>query len=301
VATAAEQAAVSAAASYVRALRSDAALAARIADSTLAAELLGIARDQLTAGVGVALDVTRAQSQLAVARAALIVARNDRNRSRLDLLRTLNLPLDAVVELSDTLASPSAADVVDEQAAVNAAVQARPEIRAVDMQLALAQQQLATIRAGRLPTVGVFGNDGQTGFIKNLLNTYTYGIQLSWPVLEGGRREAQTQEHEALAREIDVRRRDLRQQVAVDVRSALLDLTSARELVDAARQRQQLAEQEVAQARERFRAGVSGNADVITASLSLNQARTALIDALTAYQGARVALARAEGNVTQLR
>ena len=52
----------------------------------------------------------------------------------------------------------------------------------------------------------------------------------------------------------------------VDVRGALLDLASAREQVDAARERQRLAEQEVQQARDRFRAGVAGNADVITAS-----------------------------------
>jgi outer membrane protein TolC len=192
-------------------------------------------------------------------------------------------------------------EAVDEQTAVNVAIQSRPEIRAADLQLALAQQQLATIKAGRLPTVGIFGNDGQNGFIRNLLNTYTYGIQVSWPVFEGGRREAQTQQQEAVSREIDVRRRDLRQQVTLDVRTALLDLASAREQVEAARERQTLAEQEVAQARERFRAGVAGNADVITASLTLNNARTGLVDALTAYEAARVALARAEGNVTQLR
>jgi hypothetical protein len=39
---------------------------------------------------------------------------------------------------------------------------------------------------------------------------------------------------------------------------------------------------------------------VITAQLSLNAARTQLIDALTAYQGARVAYARAEGSLTTL-
>jgi outer membrane protein len=87
----------------------------------------------------------------------------------------------------------------------------------------------------------------------------------------------------------------------VDVRGAFLDIASAREQVDAARERQQFAEQEVAQARERFRAGVAGNADVITALASLNAARTGVIDALTAYQSARVSLARAEGIVSQIR
>jgi outer membrane protein TolC len=301
VATAAEQSATNAAAIYVRALRSDAALQARIADSTLAADLLRIARDQLTAGVGVALDVTRAQSQLANSRAQLIVARNDRDRARLDLRRALNIAFDAPLELSDSLVSLPLVDASTEQAAIDLALRMRPDIRAADAALEAQQQQIAVVRATRLPKVSAFGNDGQNGYINHLLNTYTYGLQVSWPVFEGGRREGQAQEQEAMARDIEVRRRDLRQQVALDVRGAMLDIASAREQVDAARERQGLAEQEVAQAGERFRAGVAGNADVITASLSLNNARTGLIDALTAYQAARVSLARAEGTVSQLR
>ena len=84
------------------------------------------------------------------------------------------------------------------------------------------------------------------------------------------------------------------------MRTAVLDLSSAREAVDAARERVRLGEQEVAQARDRFSTGVAGNGDVITASLLLNDARTGLIDALTAYQAARVALFRAEGRVSSL-
>jgi outer membrane protein TolC len=302
VAVAAEQAATSAAGIYVRALRSDAALQARLADSALAADLLQVARDQLQAGVGVALDVTRAQSQLAASRSQLIAARNDRDRSRVDLLRALNLPLDTRLELTDSLASANLPDASNESAAVDQAMRSRPDIRAADAQLAAAQQQLEAIRATRLPTVGVFGNDGPTGIgLNHLLNTYTYGVQLSWPVFEGGRREGQQQEQEATLRDIDVRRRDLRNQAAADIRSAMLDIASAREQVDAARERQRLAEQEVEQARDRFRAGVSGNADVITASQTLNNARTGLIDALSSYQAARVSLARAEGTVSQIR
>ena len=301
VATTAESSASNAAVMYVRALRTDAILQARIADSSLAAELLGIARAQLAGEVGVALDVTRAQSQLVGARMHLVAARNDRERSRLDLRRALNLPFDTPIELTDSLATLPKADAITEVAAVDLALRNRPDIRTADLQLEAAQQHLAATRASRLPRVSVFGNDGLNGKTTKLFNTYAYGIQLSWSALEGGRRQGETQEHEAIARDIDVRRRDLRQQVELDVRSAMLELTSAAEQVDAARERQSLAEQEVQQARERFGAGVASNADVITASLSLNNARTALIDALTAYQIARVSLARAEGMVTQLR
>jgi len=300
VATAGENAASGAALSYLRALRAEATYQARIADSTLAVDLLNVARNQLEAGVGVGLDVTRAQSQLAAARAQLIQARNDRDRAQLDLKRALNLPLDQSIVMTDSLTAPVAVDT-SEAAAIAQAVQNRPDIRAAEAQLQAAEQQVAATRATRLPTVNAFANSGPTGFVNHLLNTYTYGVQLSFPVFEGKRREGQTEEQLAVAKEIDVRRRDLQQQATADVRAALLDIASTREQVEAARTRQSLAELEVQQARDRFNAGVAGNADVITASVTLNSARTGLIDALASYQAARVSLAKAEGTVAQIR
>src|SRR4051812_19204106 len=300
--SAGESAAAGAAFAYVRAQRAEAQLRSRVADSTLSAELLGIAHDMLEAGVGIALDVTRAQSQLAAARAQLINIRNDRARARLELLRTIGLPLDTRVEIADSLTAPAADEVPNEQAAVEAALRQRPDIRAMEQQLDVARRQIAAIRAERLPTLGLFGDDGVIGNnVAHLLPTYTYGIQLSLPVFDGFRRAGRIAEQSAQAHEIEVRERDLRAQVSVEVRGALLDLSSAREQVDAARERVRLAEQEVTQARDRFSAGVAGNADVISASLSLSAARTGLVEAEAAYQGARVALARAEGTLTSIK
>ena len=300
---AAEQAATQAVSAYLRALRSDAQLQARIADSTLATELLGISRSQLQAGVGVGLDVTRARSQLAGVHTQLIVARNERDRARLDLHRALNLPLETPMVLADSLSDVVTDELTfDEQAATQRALRDRPDIRAAEEQLRAARQSLSAIRSERLPSVSAFGDDGVIGKdLSRVLPTYTYGIQLSVPIFDGFRREGRIEEQSAVARELDVRRRDLEQQAAIEVRGALLDLASARQAVDAARERLALADQEVAQARERFRAGVAGNADVVTASLSLNGARSQYVDALTALQSARVTLARAEGAITQLR
>jgi outer membrane protein TolC len=298
-----DQAASNAAAAYVRAARADAQLGARVADSSLAEDLLRIARDQLTAGVGVGLDVTRAQSQLAAIRAQLIAARNDRGRTRLDLLRQLGLPLDTRLTLSDSLAALRMDDALpSDDEAIAQALRSRADLRSIDAQLTSIDRQVSAVRAERLPSVSAFGDYGSIG--KNggaLLPTYNWGVQLSVPIFDGFRREGRVEEQTALHREIDVRRRDLREQASVEVRTALLDIASAREAVAAARERVQLAEQEVSQASDRFRAGVAGNADVFTASISLNGARTQVVDALASYQAARIALARAQGGARDLR
>jgi outer membrane protein TolC len=298
----AEEAATTAALAYLNAQRADAQLAARRADSVLADSLVSIAEAQLAAGVGVALDVTRARAQMASVHAQLIAARNARDRTRLALVRALGLPLGSPVRLADSLASLPVIDTLpNESGAIERAIASRPDVRAADAQFAAARQGVSAIKAERLPSLSAFGDEGWIGINTNhLLNTYDWGVQISVPIFDGFHREGRIEEQTAAVREIDVQRRDLRQRVATEVRTALLDLASARQEMDAARERLQLAEQELAQATDRFRTGVAGNADVITATLALNASRNLMIDALTNYQTARVALAHAEGSVTEM-
>ena len=299
--SATNQAAAIATASYVRALRADAQVLARAADSSLAADLLAIARRQLEAGVGVALDVTRARAQLSGTRAQLIAARNERDRARLELLRSLGMPLTDSIRLRDTLDAGATIAVPTEAEAIQSALDGRADLRAAGAAAQTARRALTAARSEWFPTIGVFGDDGVTsnGY-SHLFPTYTYGVQFSLPVFTGFRTQARVQESSAAVKEADARLRDLELQVVTDVRGALLDLTSGQEQLAAARERLALGEQELAQARERFRAGVAGNADVITAQLSLDGARSNYIDALASLAMARVALARAQGRLLEL-
>ena len=298
----ADLAAATAAAVYVRAARADAQLASRRADSALAADLLRIARDQLQAGTGIALDVTRAESQLANVRAQIIGARNDRERGLLELKRAVGLPLDAPLTLSDSLAGMPVGDVApDAASALARATESRADVKALLAQETAQRAASQAIKWERTPQLGLVLDQGVIGKNWNrLLPTYSWGVQLSVGLFDGFRREGRLQEQMAATRETDARLRDLRAQSALEVRAALLDLSAAMEQVDAVRERLRLAEREVSQAQERFRAGVAGNGDVITALLSLNQARTLRNDALASYQGSRVALARAMGDVQKL-
>lgn len=307
----ADAAAALAAAVYVRAARADAQVSARQADSTLAADLLRIARDQLAAGVGIALDVTRAQSQLAAIRAQLLVARNERDRTLLELKRATGLPLDRAIVLQDSLAGlpredggqlrATTSDETRLTAAVREALSGRADLRALAAQERAQRDAARAIRWERTPQLGLVVDHGVLGRNwERLLPTYSWGVQLSVGLFDGFRREARLEEQVALARETDTRLRDLREQSALEVRASLLDLASAAEQLDAVQERLALAELEVQQARDRFQAGVAGNADVISALLSLNQARTLRNDALAAYQQARITQARAMGRIRQL-
>lgn len=299
---ASEQAGAQAALAYVQALRAEGDFRARSEDSVLAVDLLNVAQAQLDAGTGIALDVTRAEAQLASTRAGLISSRAARDRSLIALDRALNLPAHTPLVLSDSLGRvDSTATPTDEAAATELALRSRPDLKAALARIAAAKQSVSAIRAERLPTLSLIGDDGINGLsVHHMLNTYEYGVQVSVPILDGFRRSGRIQEQQGVVKDAQVQQHEIEQQAAADVSTAILDLRAAAQQVAATREQLRLSEQEVSQARERFRAGVAGNADVITALLQLTTARTAVIDAQTNFQTARIALARAQGIVTTL-
>jgi len=293
-----EGAASTAALAYLRAARGQAAVAARQADSALAAELVGLAQAQKAAGVSGAIDVTRARTQLVTAEGLLIVARNQMDRARIDVTRALGLDPATPLTLTDSLAPTlGAAEVPAERdAAVTAALAGRPDLGAELARGVAARRSGTAIRAERLPRVGVeadYGVNGLTG--PSALSTRQVALQVTLPILDGFRREARAAEQDAVVRESQVRESDLRWQIAAEVDAALLDLRSAQAQQAVAAEQLRLAEDELAQSRERFKAGVAGNIEVINAQTNLIRARDTDIDARFAGATARISLARAAG------
>src|SRR5712691_6646469 len=127
-----ESAAQGAAIAYLRAARAQAVVAARQADSSIAAELVALAAAQKAAGVSAAIDVTRARTQLVRAEGLLIVARNQLDRARIDLARALGIDPATPLELADTLAGTlGAADLpAGRDAVLTVALAGRPDLGA---------------------------------------------------------------------------------------------------------------------------------------------------------------------------
>src|SRR2546427_702379 len=292
-----------AAAACLRAARAAAVVAARRADSSIAAELVTLAEAQKRAGVSAAIDVTRARTQLVTAQGLTIIARNELDRARIALARALAIDPATPLELADTLAAGLAHAEVpgDRQAAVAAALAGRPDLQAEVARGAAARQTGSAIRAERLPRLDLEADYGVNGLtMPSAISTRQVALQVTVPILDGFRREARIAEQNATVSESRVRERDLRQQIAAEVDAALLDLRSAEAQQVVAAERLRLAADELAQARERFKAGVAGNIEVIDAQSNLIRARDTDIDARFAAASARVALARAVGVASTL-
>ena len=296
------RAAFGAADAYVQAVRAEGRLRARAADLEVARDLLDVARELLAAGVGVRLDVTRAEAQLATLQAELVAARSTADRARLGLLRALDLPLATPVRLLALTAGREGEAPPTVDAALSAALDRRRDLQEMDLRVEAARLDVEAVRAERLPRVTLGAAEGFTSKQYDaLLDTYEWSLRVSVPVFDGMRNKARAQEEAIQLDALETRRSELAEQVEFEVRDALLRMASADELLAASAARLALAQAELDQAQERFEAGVASSADVFTAALRLTDARTADVDARAAYEGARVALAGAQGAVEELR
>jgi outer membrane protein TolC len=120
------------------------------------------------------------------------------------------------------------------------------------------------------------------------------------PILDGFRRQIRGREQRVRLDAQLVRERDLGDQIETEARQAVLDVASARQQVAIAEDRLRLAEQELAQADERFRAGVAGSVETTNAQSAVIAGRDALIQARVNYGTARVRAYRALGIIDQL-
>jgi outer membrane protein TolC len=295
---AAEGAVLTTALAYLRATRARAVVAARLSDSSLAAELVVLAQAQKDAEVGTQIDVTRARTQLVSTVGALVVARNQLERARIDLARSLGLASDAPIELADSLAGtlPVASLPGSRDSLVALALEQRPELRVEAARGLAARRSAAAISAERLPRVSLEADYGANGLsLGGAVATRQIALQVAVPILDGFRREGRQAGQRAVVRASEVRTEELRRQVAADVDAARLDLGSARQQQSIALEQLRLAQEELDQARARFKAGVAGNIEVIEAQVSLVRARDTDIDARFGAATALVALARAAG------
>lgn len=286
---------------YLRVLSADETVRAREADSTVAADLLGQARQLVQAGVNPAIDATRSEVSFAAVRTQLEIARNNADGARLDLVRALDLPSGTRLELADSLGLAPLEIPRQPDEAARFAREHRAELAAERARTQSARRSLRAIRYENLPSLsanGAYIESGQeTG---TLAGSYNVQLLLNVPILDGFRRQNRSKEQSAKVEIQEVREHALANQIETEARQAVLDLSSAEQQVAIALERVRLAATELAEAQQRFQAGVAGSVETTNAQSSVISAHDALIQARVNYGSARVRAYRALGVIDQL-
>lgn len=285
---------------YIEALRADEAVKAREADIELAQQLVKLAKDRKAAGIATGLDVTREEVQLENDRQRLLVAQNEQESARLNLIRTLGIDFEVRLVLTDELKFISVAAQSPEQA-LSIAREQRLELRAQENRQKLAALSLSSLTSERIPSLSLNGDYGWIGLKpEDALATRSIGLTFSIPIFDGGQREGRISETRSRVRQELIRMKDVSDQVTLEVRNALLTLESSTQQVAVAEKGMELALKELTFARDRFTAGLTTNIEVTNAQTSVARARDNQIEALFRFNASRINLARAKGEIEKL-
>jgi outer membrane protein TolC len=145
------------------------------------------------------------------------------------------------------------------------------------------------------------GNWAYTGTSSTTgIPTYNYAVQATMPLFTSGKIHAEIVRADLGIQKLQQQQADLRNQIALEVKTALINLDSARNEVRVANLGVQLSKEEVDQARDRFKAGVANNIEVIQAQDSLARANDNQIAALYRFNQARADLARSVGQMEKI-
>lgn len=282
---------------YIGTLRSVANVEASRSRVDLAQALYDQAADLQKEGVGTGIDTLRANVELQNEKQRLIEAENDRDASLFGLSKLLNLDPRQKIELADSLSFFDTPQP-DVEASIEDALSARQEWKAIVAQEKSTKLDKQASQYQRLPSVRFDGNWAYLGTsTSNGIPIYQYQASVNMPLFTSGRIHAEIVKADLELQKIDQQKTDLRNQIALDVKTALLNLQSARSEVQVANLGVQLAKEEVDQARDRFKAGVANNIEVISAQDSLSRANDNQIAALYRFNQARADFARAVGQM----
>ena len=285
---------------YLGSLRAAADVTAAQSRVGLAKAIFDQAADLQKNGAGTGIDTLRSNVQYQNERQRLIGAQTQFKTSLYALARLLNIDPRQNVELSDAaefFQTPeySADDTIER------AYAERPEMKALESQVRSQQLQKQGARDQRLPRLSLIGSWGQEGITPaSVIPVYNYEASVEIPLFTGGRIKAQTAIADIEVKKLARQEEDVRNRIALEVKTAVDQLESARSEVQVANLAVDLAQQEVTQARDRFQAGVANNIEVVTAQDELSRANDNQIAALYRYNQARADLAHATGQMESL-
>ena len=282
---------------YIGTLRAVANVEASRSRVELAQALYDQAADLQKQGVGTGIDTLRANVELQNEKQVLIQAEDDRDASLFALSRLLNLDPRQKIELADSLGffdtpQPEIDTSIDQ------ALLTREEWKAILQREKIVRLDKQAAQYERLPTLRADGNWAYLGTtLDNGIPTYQYAASFDVPLFTSGRIKAEVTKSNLELQKLEQQKDDLRNQIALEVKTSLLNLQSARNEVQVADLGVVLAKQEVDQARDRFSAGVANNIEVITAQDSLSRANDNQIAALYRFNQARADYARSIGEM----
>ncbi|HWH59531.1 MAG TPA: TolC family protein, partial [Terriglobales bacterium] len=291
---------------------------------------LTTARKQLELQAIPQMDVLKAEGELAQRQQDLTVARTNLELQELYMKNAITRSLDdpALEEMpvvpTDHIANEIAPISEPVEDMIGGALKNRPELQEQSLGLKNSDLSRKSARNALLPQLSVYGlyagtglagrksanyvNPGTTttlpgtfgGALNSAFNNsapeYQVGFQLNVP-LRNRIAKADQERTELEYRQAQVYFEELKKKIRIEVRNARYALEQGASRVASARQARDLSQKTLNIMQQEQKLGAGSNQQTLSADNDLAQAESALVDAETAYEKARIELRRATGSI----
>jgi outer membrane protein TolC len=214
-------------------------------------------------------DVTRAQLEKTSADRELVDAEGVARVARLSLANLLGQSIEDSLVVPTALVADALRPVTQEEVSAEAAVAARPDVRAGKAHVAALRAAAQEPLMRYLPDLSFHGtawSTNESGF-SNESQDWSLGLGLTWDLFDGTERQAARSEAASLARAAELDQANLERSVATDLESARVGLETAQASLMQVNESVTMAERNAAEAAELYRRGLVRAFEVVDANV----------------------------------
>jgi len=261
--------------------------------------LLDQAHAQHEAGTMANLDELRARVQYQQQQQIVVANENKREKSEILLKREIGIAPGQKIQLTDPTPYNELTTRTPEELKTEAYAN-RQDYQNLQAQEVETRMALRARKAERLPTLSFKGNYGVTGvtgvgYHGTLSAIGTLKVPIFREAMLRGDRDVAEAQLEGVTEQLG----DIRGRIDQQVRSALLDVKAAQQLVEVSRSNVDLASRALSDQTDRFNAGIDDTLPLVQAQASLQRAQSNLVESLYQFNLAKLGLARSTGVIEQ--
>ncbi len=235
------------------------------------------------------LDLSLANVQVSQAQLLVLDAQNASQTTMANLNAILGSEIYAQYDLDDATPETPAAPPADKESLVQLAFKTRPDLAALNDRFTAARQFASAEHDLLRPTVSAIAAAGGAPVRADQIQSSWYGAagaNISIPVFNGFDYIARGKEADLRAQAEAEQVRNLRDSIARDVRTAVLNAQAAFQRISVSQQLLDQANTALDLAQARYKVGLSGIVDLTEAQLAQTQAEISVTSARYAYQTA---------------
>jgi outer membrane protein len=254
---------------------------------------------------GVAADIDTLKAYLSVEnlRPDLLQSQNRVGITMTRLKNAMGVPADTTITLAGQIEPSSLSYPTDIAMAYREALEQRPDLRQLELQVQAQGEKVSSARAEHYPVISAFGKlESQTAFNDNVsLSSTTWpvsssvGLQLSVPIFTGFRISSKVEQAKIEQLQTRIRVEDLKANIRAEVENIISTYRTSQKRIEVQSKTISVAERSYKISQLRFREGIGSRLELMDAELQLNDAKTNYLKAIYDYLLASVQLDKALG------